>query len=320
MKMEQTVLGRTGLKVSVMALGCGGPSRLGQMQGRSPQESARVVREAIDLGVTFMDTAKVYGTEEIVAAGLAEVPRDRVVISTKIQPFEDGALLSADQLTRALEESLRRLRTDYVDVYHLHGVIPDHYEYARDELVPRLRRLREAGKLRWMGITERYTDDSGHRTLSRAVTDGWPDVVMVGFNMINQSARDTVLPVATKNRIGVMVMVPVSRPLSNPDRLKQVVEQLVKNGEIDPQEARESGTLEFLLHPGGATSIPDAAYRYCRHEPGCDVIISGTGNVDHLRQNVLSLQGSPLPAADVARINRLFARARTPLHELGGQR
>ena len=88
--MDYTTLGRTGLKVSVAGLGCGGPSRLGMRDNKSQRECVAIVRQALDLGVNFLDTAEVYGTEEIVGKAVAAVPRDKVIISTKLKfPLAD---------------------------------------------------------------------------------------------------------------------------------------------------------------------------------------------------------------------------------------
>ncbi len=82
--MEYTTLGRTGLKVSVAGLGCGGPSRLGMRNDPQTASNAiALVKLAMDLGVNFIDTAQTYGTEPIVGKAIAGVPRDRLVISTK---------------------------------------------------------------------------------------------------------------------------------------------------------------------------------------------------------------------------------------------
>ena len=81
--MRYVTLGRTGLKVSVAGLGCGGHSRLGQRTGKTKDESVRLVRHALELGINVIDTAEVYGTETIVGEALQNVARDEVVLSTK---------------------------------------------------------------------------------------------------------------------------------------------------------------------------------------------------------------------------------------------
>src|SRR5437764_12586329 len=84
--MEYTTLGRTGLRVSVAGLGCGGFSQLGRGSGKSEADAIGIIREAMDLGVNLFDTAAAYGTEPILGRALREVPRDEVVICTKA-PF-----------------------------------------------------------------------------------------------------------------------------------------------------------------------------------------------------------------------------------------
>ena len=78
--MDYTTLGRTGLKVSVAGLGCGGNSKIGQGKGQSKDDSIRLIRRAMDLGINFFDTAEAYGTEGVVGEAIRDVPRDQVVI------------------------------------------------------------------------------------------------------------------------------------------------------------------------------------------------------------------------------------------------
>src|SRR6185369_9691670 len=82
-RMQYTTLGKTGLKVSVAGLGCGGFSRLGLPAGKSEDEAARLVLDAVDLGINVLDTAPAYGTEATVGKALKSLPRDQVVVSTK---------------------------------------------------------------------------------------------------------------------------------------------------------------------------------------------------------------------------------------------
>ena len=305
--MEYRRLGGTGLEVSVMALGCGGPSRLGLSTGRTTEQSAAVVRAALDAGVNFIDTATAYRTEALVAAGLRGCRRDRVVLSSKRGLAGDGdRLLTGAELAAAVEASLRRLETDYIDVYHLHGVSPEQYAHARAELVPALLRLREAGKVRFLGITERFGNDTEHRMLRDALDDGCFEVVMVGFNMLNHSARDSVLRVAADRDIGTMIMFAVRRAFSRPERLRELLAELAGRGEVDRELAGASDPFGFLA--AEAEDLADAAYRYCIDQPGVSTVLSGTGNVDHLRANAASFARGPLSAAASTRIDRLFAR------------
>jgi L-galactose dehydrogenase len=301
--MHTTMLGRTGLEVTVMGFGCGGPSRAGQSTGHTEAESVAVVRAAVEAGVNLIDTSEAYRTEDIVVQAIRGFDRDKLVLSTKKQV---RGQITADDVRRSAEDSLRRLGTDCIDIYHLHAVELAQYDYLHAEVVPALLRLRDEGKIRFLGITERFGADTGHAMLQRALQDAVWDVMMVGFNILNQSARERVFPYTREKGIGVLIMFAVRRALSSPERLRAVVGELIERGELDPGEVDRQDPLGFLVHEGGATSIPDAAYRFARYEPGTDVILSGTGNLAHLQANLASFERPPLPEEDRQRLERIF--------------
>ena len=306
--MNFTTLGRTGLRVSRMGLGCGGPSRLGLKTGGSDDNAERIVREALSLGVNFIDTAEAYGTEEVVGRAIKGSAREQVVLSTKVSVTLNDRRATAAETKERVEASLRRLGTDYVDVFHLHGVSSHEYPYARDELVPVLRDLRAEGKIRFIGITEAFGPDPEHFMLSQALRDSCWDVVMVGFNLINQSARARVLAETQRQCIGTLCMFAVRRALSQPEILKSLMADLAARILVDAGAFDPSDPLGFLLANGVAASLPEAAYRYCRWEPGIDVVLSGTSKVEHLRENAAALEGPPLPPEILDRLRRLFLR------------
>ena len=292
--MHTVRLGRTGLEVSVVGLGCGGHSRLGMARGRDEAHAARVVEAALDLGIDFIDTARAYGTEPAVGRAIRG-KRDRVVLSTKALPVGAAGPLGAAQLRDSLDRSLMRLGTDYVDVFHLHGVTAEHYSHCVDTLLPELVRAKEAGKVRFLGITERFGTDTAHAMLRRALPDDHFDVIMVGHNMINPSARDSVFPLTMKNDVGTLIMFAVRRALTNAELAKEVIEKLVANGSVEARRVDSKDPLAFVTKHPNVKSLVEAAYRYCRHEPGAHVILTGTGSVDHLRENVESILAPPLP-------------------------
>jgi aryl-alcohol dehydrogenase-like predicted oxidoreductase len=305
--MQTVRLGRTNVDVSVAGLGCGGHSRLGMARGADAHQAAAVVRRALDLGVTFIDTARAYGTEEAVGQGIAG-RRHEVFLSTKASPGRGGALTSAAELTESLEGSLRRLGTDHVDVFHLHGVQPGQYDHCARELVPELKRQQAAGKIRFLGVTEQFGGDTGHAMLPRALADDHFDVVMVGFNLVNPSARDRVFPLTQGHDVGTLIMFAVRRQLSDPAALREAVAGLIERGEVDGAEVDAADPLGFLRDHAGIGSVVEAAYRFCRHEPGAHVILTGTGSVAHLEENLAAIQAPPLPADVLQRLTQLFGK------------
>lgn len=304
--MDYTVLGRTGLRVSVAGLGCGGSSRLGLAHGASNEAAARLVRHCLDQGVNLIDTARVYGTEEVVGLALRGVPRDSVVVTTKSVVRERGAArLSPAQVLANLEHSLRALQLDHVDVFFLHGVLPDDYDHAlevRDALLD----ARRAGKIAHLGITETAPFDPGHRMLERALDEPDFEVVMTAFHMLNQNTRTMVFPRALERRTGTLIMFAVRAIFSQPGRLQQTLRQLVAAGRLPARFADDDDPLGFLVHAGGARSVVDAAYRYVRHEPGVDVTLFGTGSIAHATANIASILRPPLPRGDRERLAREF--------------
>lgn len=257
--------------------------------------------------VNFIDTAEAYGTEPLVGEALRGVDRQRVILSTKKSPTKGNQPITAAQLTRGLDQSLSRLQTDYVDIYHLHGVRADRYDHAVDELVPALLRLREQGKLRFLGITEAFGGDTGHSMMSRAVCDDYWDVVMVGFNILNQSARERVFAETQRRNIGVLGMFAVRDALSRPAKLRETIAELVRQGKIAPDVLNADDPLGFIPQDGEAASVPEAAYRFCRAEPGMHVVLSGTGNPQHLDENVAAILKPPLSPEVHQRLVDIFA-------------
>lgn len=307
--MQTITLGRTGLDVSVVGLGCGGHSRLGLRTGHDEAHAVGIVQHALDLGIRVVDTARSYGTEAAVGKALRGRRHD-VVISTKASVGRGGNLVSAAELAASLDESLAQLGTDYVDIFHLHGVELGQYAHCVDVLVPELKRLQLAGKIRFLGITEFFGGDTDHRMLQRALPDDHFDVVMVGFNALNPSARRTVFPLTLAHDVGTLIMFAVRRALSHADTLREVVAGLVARGDIDILSADIDvhDPLGFVrVHPDVA-SIVQAAYRFCRHEPGANVILTGTGSVDHLTENVASILAPPLPDELSIRLDRIFGQ------------
>jgi len=136
--------------------------------------------------------------------------------------------------------------------------------------------------------------------LGRAAGDGIWDVVMVGFNLLNQSARRRVLEPAASNGTGTIGMVAVRRALSDPDVLAETIDELVSAGELDPGEIDPQNPFGFLVHEEGASDLVDAAYRFCRHESTVDTVLTGTSSQEHLVSNVESALKPPLPAEDLA--------------------
>lgn len=301
--MQYRRLGRTNLRVSVLGLGGGGRSRLGVRGDASADDVLRLVHRALDLGINLFDTAADYGTEELLGAALAGTPRDSIVVSTKFgATTRDGQLKAPSALRSSLDQSLTRLRMDYVDVLYLHGVRADHYTTIRDAFLEPLREAEHAGLTHFIGVTESWGLDHAHAMLRSAIPSGVWDVVMPGYNLLSPLTGEHVLPLAAEYDVGTMVMCAVRSVISQPSLVAQQLSDWKREGLLAPDGPDD---LDWVTRDG-TESLTAAAYKFAADHRGVSSVLSGTGNIQHLEQNVAAILGPPLPAPVSQRLIELF--------------
>lgn len=213
--LERRELGNTGLKVSYIGFGA---SPLGNVFGHVSHGNAlATVREALRLGINFFDTSPYYGgtvSETVLGNCLKElgVRRDEIVVSTKCGRYIDGFDFSAERVTRSIDESLARLKMDYVDILHCHDIEFGSLDQIVNETIPALQKLKEAGKIRFIGITGLplgvFTD-----VLDR-VPPGSVDVILSYCHYsINDSTLEDLLPYLKSKGVGVITASPLAMGL-----------------------------------------------------------------------------------------------------------
>jgi aryl-alcohol dehydrogenase-like predicted oxidoreductase len=313
--MEYRRLGRTELRVSVIGLGTGGPSHLGQTSGGSEADAHRLVRHALDAGVNLIDTAADYKeSEAILGRALRGAPREQYVLCTKFKAEQrrdsNGAsvlagLKSAQAMVDSLERSLQLLQTDHVDVFQLHGVPADLFEPIRDRFVPVMQRLRADGKCRFIGITDAFSDQDGRRQLMAALAEDDFDTVMVGYNLLTPGPEHDVLPRALEADRGVIVMCAVRRAIARPHKLEALIAGLKQSGELPANAVPDVGPLDWLLRDG-VESLPAAAYKFAAGHPAVSCVLAGTASIHHLDENIRAVLGPPVCDADRRRLVQLF--------------
>ena len=262
--MQYRLLGRTGLRVSLLGLGTGGPSRLGQSKGMPGEEQDRLVRRCMELGINLFDTSEHYGrSEEILGRALAGVPRPSYVLATKWgHATPAGALKGPGELSFSVDRSLSRLRTDYVDVMQFHGLAAAQYDDVVERLYPALDRLRERGKIRFIGFSTSSTDPT-HDVVLRAL-DAHPqlwDTVMLKYGILYQSAAKAALPLAQEHNVGIINMAAVRLDLSLPDRLSALIEDWKARGVIPSASLPDEDPLGWLVRDG-VDSVVSAGYKF----------------------------------------------------------
>jgi L-galactose dehydrogenase len=304
--MEYRRLGRTGLLVSTLGLGTGGASMLGQQQGLEQAGVTALVRRALDLGINLIDTAPVYKRSELLLGpALAGVPRDSYLLATKFWPNRTGALQPTSALRASVEQSLRRLKTDYLDLLYLHSVEAERWQKVVEAFQAELEQLRRDGLVRYLGLSEAFHTDHQHLTARSVIPLGLFDVVMVGYNLLSPSASQQVFPLARAHDVGVVAMCAARGALRRPERIREIARGWKQEGLLAEDAVPDDDPLGWVLGPW-ADSLTAAGYKFAAADPAVSCVLAGTGRIAHLEQNVAAVLGPPLPPAIVQRAIELF--------------
>ena len=206
--MEYRILGKTGLKVSSVGVGCwqmGGVVGDRGWTGTTDEESIATVHRAPDLGVNLLDTAPTYGaghSEEVLGKAL-KGRRDQFVLATKARPITDDP--DEDRARRTIldlcDRSLQRLQTDHIDVYQLHAVP---HEATMPAVMDTLADLKVQGKIRWFGISTNDTD-----AIRKLLALGDLATVQVGYSLLSRSGEEA-LRLAKEKNLGALIRVPLA--------------------------------------------------------------------------------------------------------------
>ncbi len=304
-------LGRTGLDVSELGYGAA------RGAAEDPAGFIATVHTAIECGVNFIDTAGGYdaGDSERVL-GEALRGHDDVIVETKYCPYESYAVGATYNGTPAAliasaEESLRRLQRDRLDILLGHGMrtVASFDRFMSDGSYDAMVRLREQGKVRFIGISELSEGDGTHEVLRRAVPTGAFDVVMLTLNFLLQTAADGVLPLCAQHDVGTVVMMPLNQAskdsglVSLPAAHECVRRHLAAGNLPDGPPYTDAGLFDFLQ----PYTIPEAGLRYVlAHE--VSVCCAGTRSPERLRENLRAVDPPYLDPARLARLRELFGR------------
>jgi aryl-alcohol dehydrogenase-like predicted oxidoreductase len=333
LNMEFRQLGRSGLKVPVLSFGTGtfgGGSEFFRAWGASDvKEATRLVDICLEAGVNLFDTADVYSkglAEEILGKAIAG-RRDKVLISTKATfrmaegPNELGS--SRHHLIQSCEASLRRLGTDYIDIYHLHGF--DALTPA-DEVLSTLNRLVETGKVRYIACSN-FSGWHLMKSLSVSERYGWAKYVahQVYYSLIGREYEWELMPLGLDQGVGALVWSPLGwGRLTGKIRRNQplpATSRLHKTSDSGPQVADEYlykviDALDEIAKETGK-SVPQIALNWLLQRPTVSSVIIGARNEEQLRQN-LAAAGWNLTLEQVAKLDR--ASEVTPVYPYWHQR
>ena len=296
--MEYRILGKTGLSVSTVGIGCwqmGGVVGERGWTGVTDEESIATIRHAESVGVNLIDTAEKYGRgrSETVAGKALKGRRDRFVVATKVDPVrtDPDANRVRRRILEAVEGSLRRLQTDHIDVYQLHH---EPHVDAMPLAVETLTELKQQGKVGWFGIS---CDEPG--PIRKLLELGEISTVQVGYNLLNRSCQP-VLKLARAENLGTFIKIPLASGALSGKYFDGVPEL----DSVDPRRERFTSDsavaalrrlsdLRFLTASGRRTMV-QAALRFVIDTEGVTSVIPGAKSRSQLEDNAGAMAVSAL--------------------------
>ncbi len=333
--MDYRLLGGSGFKVPVLGLGTatfGGRGELFQAWGSTgAAEATRLVDVCLDAGLTLFDSADAYsgGLAEEVLGQAIKGRRDRVILSTKATfrtgPGPNDVGSSRYHITRAVEGSLRRLGTDVIDLFQLHGFDA---QTPVEEVLQTFDVLVRAGKIRYVGCS----NFSGwHLMKSLAVADryGWPRYVahQAYYSLVGRNYEWELMPLALDQKVGTVVWSPLGwgrltgkvrrgQPLPETTRLRNKLSNDIGPPVSDESLYRVVDALDEVARQTGKT-VPQVALNWLLRRPSVATVIIGARTEEQLRQN-LGAVGWELTPDQVSRLDA--ASATTPAYPYWHQR
>ncbi|HEV7766984.1 MAG TPA: aldo/keto reductase [Thermoanaerobaculia bacterium] len=296
--MHYRLLGKTNLKVSEIGFGgwaIGGPAGAsGTPLGwgkTNDDESLGTIRRARELGVNFFDTSDSYGfgrSESLLGIVLSRTRKD-VVIATKVGVARDvdGKLrkdFSREHIQHAVDGSLKRLRTDYIDLYQLHNPTLD--DLRNDDIHEAMDRLQEAGKIRFWGVSV-TTPEEG----IEIIRNGWGYALQVLYNVLNQAPASELFPLAKEKGYGIIARVPLASGLLSgkfrPDTAFATDD--VRQNFLTPKRLEEViprvDEVKSIIG-GTARALAEGALRFVLADDAVSTTIPGMRNVRQVEMNV----------------------------------
>lgn len=306
--MPRRPLGQTGLRVSV--LGFGASPLGGVFQAIDEKEGVAAVKEAFDLGINFFDTSPFYGdtkSETVLGRGLAQLPRDQIVVATKVGRYgADTFDFSASRVAASVRESLTRLQLSYVDLIQCHDIEFTQLDQIVNETLPALQQLKTEGLVRHIGITG-LPLKIFQSVLDRVPAGAVDTALSYCHYTLNDRSLQALLPYLQEKQVGIINASVLSMGL--------LTHQGPPGWHPAPQPLQQAAAAAAAAATAHGVSLPKLAIMECVKDPAISSHLVGFSTRQQVRDNVdavlqgLGLLPSPLQqeeAAALAEVQRIL--------------
>ncbi|PRS03971.1 oxidoreductase [Bacillus atrophaeus] len=310
--MQKTRIGKSDLQVFPIGLGTNAVGGHNLYPDLNEEAGKELVREALRSGVNLLDTAYIYGvgrSEELIGEVLREYNREDVIIATKAAHRKEGDDFVFDNspafLKQSVEDALKRLQTDYIDLFYIH--FPDDHT-PKDEAVKALHELKKEGKIRAIGVSNFSLEQ-----LKEANKDGFVDVLQGEYNLLNREAESTFFPYIMENNISFVPFFPLVSGLLAGKYTEDTTfpegdlrrEQENFQGDLFKENIKKVNQLAPIAekHNVGIAHVVLAWYLA---RPEINILIPGAKRAEQLKDNMKTVNVE-LSKEDISFIDELFA-------------
>lgn len=303
--MKKRRLGNSELYVSELGFGC-------MSIGTNEEHAIKMIDSALELGINYLDTADLYdqGLNEEFVGKAIKYKRDSIILATKVgnrfEPGKDGWSWdpSKKHIMSSVKESLRRLQTDYIDLYQLHGGTN---QDNIDETIEAFEELKKEGVIRYYGISSIRPNVIREYVKRSSIVS-----VMMQYSIFDRRPEETVFPLLKENNISVVTRGPVAKGaltehgIANPEKFT--------NGYLDYSAQEIRGVLPLIKEAVDGRSLTEIALQYCLHDSVVASVVAGASQVDQLEENVRAATSPPLTEDEVSKIKEITKAATYQQH------
>lgn len=305
--MQHRELGRTGLKLSVVSYGA---ASIGNEYGNATDE-ARAIRSlhvALDGGVNFIDTSPYYGrtlAEMVLGRAFKEISRDRFILGTKCGRYDvAGFDFSYERILRSVDESLQRMGVDHIDIMQCHDIEFGDMQQVVDEALPALRKAREQGKIRFIGVT------GFPLNIFRYILDRTELDCMLSYchYALNNTSLQGLIPYLKGKGVGIMSASPFSERL--------LTRQALPSWHHAPESLKAQCRKAVDFCDARGVDIAKLALQFCLQNPDITTTVPGTANPDNMAKQLQWID-EPVDHELIAEVRKLLGPTQNVLWPVG---